>query len=79
MFEEDFITVARDGSQTHQIKPGSLATVEELFMFLYFFKTQMRDLTEEEGMALIKQDYRVNLLVQMIFNQYEPSEIEFSY
>ena len=36
-------------------------------------------MTEEEGMALIKQDYRVNLLVQMIFNQYEPSEVEFSY
>lgn len=48
-------------------------------MFLYFFKSQIGHLTEEEGQALIKQDYRVNLLVQMIFSQYEPSEVEFAY
>ena len=57
----------------------NLATVEELFMFLYFFKTQIRNMSDEDGAALIKKDYRVNLLVQMIFDKYEPTEIEFAY
>ena len=48
-------------------------------MFLYFFKSQIGNLTEEEGQELIKNDYRVNLLVQMIFSQYEPTKVEFAY
>ena len=36
-------------------------------------------MTDEEGQALIRQDYRVNLLVQMIMEQYNPAEIDFSY
>ena len=36
-------------------------------------------MTDEEATQLIKQDYRANLLVQMIFDKYEPAEIEFAY
>ena len=32
-----------------------------------------------EGIDLIKKDYRVNLLVSMIFDKYVPSEVEFAY
>ena len=48
-------------------------------MFLYFFKTQMRNMGEAQGQALVRDDYRVNLLVQMIFNQYDPAQVEFAY
>ena len=75
LFEEEFISVARDGN----VDPTDLATIEELFMFLYFFKTQIRNMSDEDGQALIRSDYRVNLLVQMIFDQYEPTEVDFSY
>jgi len=36
LFEEEFISVARDGVN---VDPSDLASIEELFMFLYFFKT----------------------------------------
>ena len=36
-------------------------------------------MSEAQGQALIKNDYRVSLLVQMIFNQYDPAEVEFAY
>ena len=55
------------------------ATIEELFMLLYFLKSQLGNLEDEEAQELIKKDYRVNLLVQMIFDKYEPAEVEFSY
>ena len=34
---------------------------------------------DQEGIDLIKKDYRVNLLVSMIFDKYVPSEVEFAY
>lgn len=46
-------------------------------MLLYFFKTQIKNLADVEGQDLIKKDYRVNLLVQMIFDQYDPATVEF--
>ena len=55
------------------------ATLEELFMLLYFFKQTIGNLSDQEATALIKKDYRVNLLVQMIFSQYEPANVEFAY
>jgi hypothetical protein len=67
LFQEEFIDVERDGR--------TIATVEELFMLLYFFKTQIRNISDEQGQTLIKNDYRINLLIQMIFDQYDPSEI----
>ena len=76
LFEEEFIAVTRDMAS---VDVENLATIEELFMFLYFFKSQIGNLTDEEGKNLIKKDYRVNLLVQMIFDKYEPSEVEFAY
>ena len=48
-------------------------------MFLYFFKSQIGELDDEQAKELIKSDYRVNLLVQMIFDKYVPSEVEFTY
>lgn len=50
LFEEEFINVARDGRE----KGAALASVEELFMLLYFFKTQIREFTDAQGTNLIK-------------------------
>ena len=73
LFEQEFITVSRTGMPSKD--EPQIATIEELFMFLYFFKTQIRNMSEAQGQALIRDDYRVNLLVQMIFNQYDPAEV----
>ena len=77
LFEEEFIVDAEERAQS--LQPGADSTIEELFMFLYFFKTQIRSLRDAEALHLIKSDYRVNLLIQMIFAQYEPDKVEFSY
>lgn len=75
MFEDEFITVDR----TETTDDSNLATIEELFMFLYFFKSQIGNMDEAEARKLIRKDYRVNQLVQMIFDKYEPQDVEFAY
>ena len=57
LFEEEFIIAPRESQE------AEMATIEELFMFIYFLKSQLRNLTDDEGQSLIKKDYRVNLLV----------------
>lgn len=46
IFEEEFIIAPRE---TDGVKAGDEATTEELFMFLYFFKTQIRDMNDADG------------------------------
>ena len=79
LFEEEFIAVVNDAMEMEIDRSTEQATVEELFMFLYFFKSQIGELDDEQAKELIKSDYRVNLLVQMIFDKYVPSEVEFTY
>ena len=74
LFEDEFIQAERGEGDTTNV-----ASVDELFMLLYFFKSQLKNLADERGQELIKNDYRVNLLVQMILDRYEPSSVEFQY
>jgi len=47
LFEEEFIIAPRESQQ------AEMATIEELFMFIYFLKSQLRSLTDADGQNLI--------------------------
>jgi hypothetical protein len=51
---------------------------EELFMLLYFFKTQVRDLADVSATHLVKTDFRLQALVDQIMKTYTPN-IDFAY
>ena len=48
-------------------------------MVLYFFKSAIRNVPDAQGKELVASDYRANLLIQMIFDRYSQSEIDFAY
>jgi len=51
---------------------------EELFMLLYFFKTQVRELADVSATHLVKTDFRLQNLVDQIMKMYTPN-IDFAY
>ena len=42
-------------------------------MLLYFFKTQIRELSDESAKRLLANDYRVQALIEMIMDRYTPN------
>lgn len=59
IFERDYLNTHKDNIY-----------VEELFMLLYFFKTQVREWHDESARDLLSKDYRVNALISMIMDRY---------
>lgn len=53
--------------------------MEELFMLLYFFNSQCRSMHEAHVERLIKEDYRVGLLIATLFDKYNPEQVELTY
>ena len=55
--------------------------IEELLIFLHFFKSHLRDLDDKDIGELIETDFRVKQLVSMIFDKYEAVKktLEFTY
>ena len=47
-------------------------------MLLYFFKSHIREMNLEQSQRLMKNDYRCNALIQMVFDRYNPS-VDFIY
>ena len=74
IFESNFIT-----TNTEQNTERREIFIEELCMVLYFLKSAIRNLTDEEGKNLIAGDYRANLLIQLIFEKYGKTEVDIAY
>lgn len=64
--------------QSEYLEPIREIHVEELFMLLYFFKTQVRELHDDSARQLLKSDFRVQALIGMIMDRYTPN-IDFAY
>lgn len=59
IFEKEYLNSHRDN-----------VFVEELFMLLHFFKTQIREWHDTSARDLLHKDYRVNALISMIMDRY---------
>ena len=53
--------------------------VEELFMLLYFFNSQCRSMHEAHVERILKEDYRVGLLIATLFDKFNPETVELTY
>ena len=74
IFESNFITTnAEQNAEPREV------FIEELCMVLYFLKSAIRNLTDEEGKNLIAGDYRANLLIQLIFDKYGKTDVDIAY
>jgi hypothetical protein len=67
IFQRDYLNMTKDN-----------IFVEELFMLLYFFKTQVREYQDDSARDLMKKDYRVQALIGMIMDRYTPNT-DFAY